>query len=153
MMRLCCALILSLTLSACVSSWQRGVPIDSLRSSDAAQQAKVIELPVSRKALRVAVDRGARANRIRFVEIFKGARDGGGNGIPEYRMFDIAPGSIYDLVGLKTADSLVAAHGMVVYDTSRFAEYVVKFLPQLPDASIEITRADERILLKYRLID
>ncbi|MBX7144421.1 MAG: hypothetical protein K1X79_08235 [Oligoflexia bacterium] len=153
-MRLKIALVIAFfCMSGCSSLWRQGTPIDTVRSSAEAMPAKTVAISISRKNFIAAVERGPSANKIRFVEVFKSAREGGGNGVPEYRLFDIIPGSVYDQVGLRAADILVAANGLVLYDTSRFAEYVVKYIPQLPDASIEIRRDGQALLLKYHMLD
>ena len=132
---------------------QNGVSIDSVRKSGipAGQTVRVVE--VSRKAFQAAIARGGDVNRLRMVPVFRGPQDSAGTSLPEYRLFDVRPHSVFALVKLEEADILVAAHNFIVYEANSFPTYVLKFLPELADASIEVRRMGAPLLLQYKFIE
>jgi type II secretory pathway component PulC len=88
-----------------------------------------------------------------MVTVFRGPRDAGGGGnLPEYRLFDIRSQSVYDLLGIQSADVLVAAHGFIVYDPNSFPTYALSFISQVEKPSIEIKRAGVPMLLNYEFV-
>ena len=49
-------------------------------------------------------------------------------GPPEYRVFEVKKGSVYDALGLQNADILVAADDYIIRSTIVFTEFV-KLIP------------------------
>lgn len=110
-----------------------GVKYEELHGPFAGQ---VTAMHISRAKLDQAVSRGASLNALRMVEVFRRADEAGPNMTPQYRLFDIQPGSVYDLVGLKTNDILLAADGLVVFDPLGFKAYVTTVLRAVPDGRV-----------------
>ena len=131
------------------SSISEGVKLSSIRTPD--PNRKPIEMKISRAALRSAVADLGTLNRARLVEVFFREQEVGGSP-PEYRMFDIAPGSAYDILGLKNADVLVAADDYIVPSAPVFRTYV-SLLPTQRDGSIEIRRMGQSMLFHYNFVD
>lgn len=148
------ALCLVLALSGCVASkMQEGVPINSLRKAGAPAGQSVKKIQISRKQYHSAVAQGAEVNSLRMVPVFRGPGDGAGALLPEYRLFEIRPKSVFDMMGLLPADILVAAHGFVVYEPNSFPVYALRFLAEVEEPSLEIKRGGTPLLLTYEFIE
>jgi hypothetical protein len=117
---------------------------------------QVVEVPVSRKALFTALQKGAPLNDIRLIQIFSGSSSGdpddeaANQAPPEYRFFDIKPESAYSILGLRNGDVLLSAHDYIVYDPNKFASYVAK-LVEMPDGFVDLRRDGLAVRLKYNL--
>lgn len=125
------------------------VAIDVVRPPPIERQA--LKQRVSRKALLVALQKGELVNSPRIVEIFfrSGETD---LAIPMYRLFEVHPESVYSLLGLQAADVILAANNFVIFNQQQFRNYV-RALPQQEQASIEIKRAGQPLLLTYEIVD
>lgn len=106
--------------------------------------ATAVPVEVRREKLVERLRDGGVLNSIRLVEVFKGA--GNPNPYPEYRMFDIQQGGVFDLLGIKNGDILVAAHGYSVPSVGKFVEYV-NVLPGESSSQIEIVRQKRPLIL------
>lgn len=104
-----------------------------------------VELTVARQDFQAAVERTQHDDRLRIVPVFRRERAGGG--IPEYRLFDVGQGTPYGLLGLQTADILVAANDYLIYDPEGFRKYV-KLLGRESVVSIEVIRGGRSMLLR-----
>lgn len=71
---------------------------------------------------------------------------------PEYRLFGVKKGSVYELLGLQNADIVVSAQGFIIRDPRIFPEYVA-LLKNQPDAAIEIRREGRPLLLSVMIKD
>lgn len=125
-------------------------------SGDSIRIEELRPTPIGRIQQEKAIDRtelveklrtGGSRNTVRLVEVF---RRGTPPPYPEHRFFDVQPGSVYALLGLESADILVAADGYVVKDPETFWAYL-NLLPKLESGSIEINRLGAPILLKYTI--
>jgi len=123
--------------------------ISSVRPTPA--NIEIQELQVKRADVQASLQRDDMVRRIILVEIFNTAAAGVQNGLPEYRLFDIYPGSIYALLGLRNADVLVSANDRLLVNSSVFIDYV-RLLAKESEAQIEIRRVGKPILLKYRFV-
>lgn len=114
-------------------------------------ELQVVNRRVSRKALLLALKKGELVNSPRIVEIF--FRTGESDlAIPMYRLFEVHPESAYSLLGLQAADIIIAANNFVVFKQQQFRNYI-RALPQQKEASIEIKRQGQSLLLKYEIVD
>jgi len=116
---------------------------------------RAVKMEISRKVLDQAVSRGGSFNSVRMVEVFRSADEAGPNMTPQYRLFDIQIGSVYDLVGLKTNDVLMAADGLVIFDPQGFKAYVTTVLRAVPDgrvSEIYISRAGVPMALQIKTV-
>jgi type II secretory pathway component PulC len=108
------------------------------------------QMTLSAEALLEALAKGNQINRIRIVPIFYRSSQIG-ESYPEYRLFEIQNGSIYERVGLRNGDVLVAADDYVVFTPDQFREYMRVF-PRLENPSMEITRDGKPLLFKYTIV-
>lgn len=116
---------------------------------------RVVALEISRRALDQAVSRGATVNSLRMVEVFRRAEESGLVSTPQYRLFDIKKGSVYDLVGLQTNDILLAADGVVVFDPQGFKTYISTVLRAVSDGTVSdifITRDGVPLRLQIKTV-
>lgn len=89
-------------------------------------------------------------NALRLVQVY--ARGQVEGAPPRYRIFGVRRGSIYELLGLSTADVLLAAEGRVIYETDGFTAYVLSYLPNQSRASIDIMREGQPMRFEYEII-
>jgi type II secretory pathway component PulC len=106
---------------------------------------KVMSFSIQRRDLQEALGQ-AKENQVRIVPMYQSTRTS-----YEYRIFDIAPGSVYSLLGLEPSDVIVAADRYLVKRPEQFPAFV-QLMPGLNQASIEIRRGGEARLLKYSFI-
>jgi len=69
----------------------------------------------------------------------------------EYRIFDLKPGSPYELLGLQNSDIIVAANRYLIKRPDQFQSFV-QLLRIENEASIEIRRGGEARLFKYSFV-
>lgn len=69
----------------------------------------------------------------------------------EYRLFDVAPDSVYELLGLENSDVIVAADRFLIKNQAQFPAFV-RLLQNENEATIEIRRGGEARLLKYTFV-
>ena len=91
------------------------------------------------------MERVQSADRLRLVPVFR--RETAGGGIPEYRLFDVGQDTPYGLLGLQTADVLVAANEYLIYDPDGFRKYI-KLLGAESAVSLEVIRGGRSMLLR-----
>lgn len=145
----------TLALGACVAlKGERGpegaVQIDSIRKSPPSGIQR-IPMTVRIEDLRRAQG-NIELNRLRVLKIVLSA--GGSSGddpMPQYRLFDVKPGGVAEVIGLQNADVLVAANGYVVYHPDQFLRYLVS-IPLDEETFIEIRRDGRPIMLEYKFI-
>lgn len=141
------------SLSACTTLTNSGdgtsVPIDNLRGARPFDR-RTIQVEVDREQYREALAQEGSMNDARLVQVFhRGEAD---TELKEYRLLDIRPGSVYDLLKLKQADILIATDGYVVPVASVFWNYL-QLISRFEKASIEIRRGGTPILYEYIFID
>lgn len=106
---------------------------------------KTLSLTIPRSQLATALEKDLLTNKIRVIEIYS-AREVSTQ--PLYRLFDIAPGSVYELLGLRNADVLVACNERYLRNADVFRQYV-RLLKGESRAKIEIMRGPQAMLLDY----
>lgn len=112
-------------------------------------EIKTIEMTIPRSQLLSALEKDLLTNKIRVIEMYA-ARDVSAQ--PLYRLFDIHPGSVYSLLGLRNADILVAANARYLRNPDVFRQYV-RLLRAEKAAQIEVMRGDQPILFSYTFSD
>jgi type II secretory pathway component PulC len=144
-------LLVALAFSGCRSSGDvRGVSPDKFPVERATPpDIKVIELTIPRSQLKTALDKDLLTDKIRIVEIYSSRET---RVQPLYRLFDVHPGSVYALFGLRNADVLVAANERYLRNPDVFKQYV-RMLREEPGAQIEIMRGADPILFQYTFVD
>ena len=109
----------------------------------------VEERVVSRAAYLHALQSVKNSDSVRIVEIFQKAAAESQSILKEYRLFDVNDNSAYALLGLRTADILVGAHGFVISSPLAFRTYLIA-LAQEQSSFIEIRRAGMPLMLKFQ---
>lgn len=143
-------IVLAAALTACSA---RPPPAPTLISSIRPQlpNTKVIEFRLPRQEYFAALGRDELNRKVRIIEIFQSAREATA-GIPEYRFFNVVPKSVYGVLGLRSADVLVGAHGYIVQSAKAFYRYL--FAMQSEQRSeIEVRRDGQPILLKFEFVE
>lgn len=125
------------------------VPIDTLRGA-APFDLRTIQVEVDRAQYREVLAQEGSVNDARLVQVFH--RGEAETELKEYRLLDIRPGSVYDLLQLKQADILIATDGYVVPVANVFWNYL-QLISRFEKASIEIRRGGTPILYEYVFID
>ncbi|NDC37654.1 MAG: hypothetical protein EBZ48_06330 [Proteobacteria bacterium] len=106
---------------------------------------KVEERRVSKAKFLATLKQGEGSNEVRLVSVFR--REG--QRLPQYRIFDVRPGSAYQLLGLEDGDLLLAADDRIVYDPAGFRTFVVEYLKGQSSATITISRGGVTSLYRY----
>lgn len=111
------------------------VLIASLRGGDP-KELEIQRVTFSSKELAQAAAH-PETSSVRLVRL---TRPGSSEGAPpEFRLFNVRENSAPYLIGLRSADILVAAHGYVVYTPQQFGNYL-RLLPKEQSGSIEVNR-------------
>jgi type II secretory pathway component PulC len=118
----------------------RPVKISELRQLP--PMMKSVKRSIDRTQLREALGRNA---EIRLIPVYSSLAAGT---TQEYRIFDIRPGSVAELLGLENADVLIAAAGYVVHHQRQFETYL-RLMAEIDSAEIEIRRGGAHLLLSY----
>lgn len=109
------------------------------------------EIVIGRQELINRLRERGTADGVRLIPILKG-QSYETETVPEYRIFGVKKGSVYELLGLENADVIVSAHGFVMRDPRVFPEYVT-LLKSQPGGSVEIRRGGQPLLLAITLKD
>jgi S1-C subfamily serine protease len=123
------------------------ISIASIRPSPAG--IETIALHVSKDELARALETGRGAANVRIVPLVTSAAQAPAS--PEYRVFNVRPGSVAAIIGLKNADVLVAAHDYVVQSTQQFYNYL-QLLRMQEHSSIEIRRDGKPIRIEVTFL-
>lgn len=145
--------LLCLCLFAAGCSRNRGFSPDpdSPRLRRPSPLIEAVNLTISKKTYDSALRGSGSLNKIRLIQIYTRGNETAGV-IPEYRMFDIQPGSVYSMLGLATGDVLVTANDYMVVNPSTFPTYV-SLLRNEKSGQIEIRREGKPLLLRYTFIE
>jgi len=106
---------------------------------------KRVEMQIPREQLLTALDQDVLTDRLRVVQTFSSQETGS---MPLYRLFDLHPKSVYGVLGLRSADILVAANERYLRNATVFKQYV-RLLRNEKVATIEVVRGVEPILFSY----
>ena len=145
-------ILVFLFITACASLSSKGsdsgsVLIDSVRVKPADSHEITLTVPFS--TLRQAQASVDLNSPMRVVKLVLSASQSGGEAIPQYRLFDVRKGSVGDVLGLQTADVLVAANGYLVYHPDQFKRYLMS-IPVPSGTFIEIRRDGRPLVLRYK---
>ena len=104
---------------------------------------------VLRREYLAALEQSPSFNNVRLIEVF----DSESSATPfrKYRLFDVREGSVYDFLGLKTADIVIGAAGYVIPSHEKFWEYLV-LGRNLPEMSLDIRREGKPMRFVYKFI-
>ena len=116
-----CALLVMTTVGCARRSFRPITQLSSVRPPTFVE--KVINKKVSAAVLRSACEQTAAVQALRMVAVYQQVLSGQ-PGLPEYRLFDVRKQSPYAVVGLETADVLLAANDYVLYEPEKFRTYV-----------------------------
>jgi type II secretory pathway component PulC len=108
---------------------------------------KVTNFTIQRRDVQTALTRTTE-NRLRMVPVFQSTAPGRA---VEHRLFDLNSKSVYALLGLQSADIIVAADGFLVKRPDQFMIFT-QLLQGQDQAPIEIRRNGEARLLKYAFV-
>lgn len=108
---------------------------------------KEVSFAIQRRDLESALEREGEAPP-RLVPVFASVSS---RESFEYRIFDLKPGTPYELLGLQNSDIIVAANHYLIKRPEQFYQFV-QLLRAENDALIEIRRGGEGRLLKYSFI-
>jgi len=117
----------------------------------AAEGTEIVEMSVSRGKYKNALEQPPPLNLARMVQMF-GESGGQSNPYPEYRIFDVRPGSVYTLLGLRERDEILAASGYVIGEQGMFSAFL-NLLPVEKEGSLLVRRGGREKLFKYTFTD
>lgn len=103
-------------------------------------------MKISRAEYTKALQNQKALQRLRMVPLLRSAKFA--TGIPEYRLFDVEPGSAADVLGLKNSDVLIAVDDFILYDSQKFKSYLM-LLQNEQSSNLEVQRESKPILFKY----
>lgn len=145
---LCCVLGATGCSSMSYQDTGEAVLVDSLRGAPPLDR-RTFTVMLNRETYLKALEKEGAVNQARLVEVFhRGQSD---NELKEYRLLDVRPNSVYDLLGLKHGDVLVAANGYVVPVPQMFWNYL-RLISQFEKATIEVRRDGTPVLLEYQFV-
>lgn len=135
---------ISLTIGTSACTKDQTVKIDPLTPQQLAlQEGRELRLSVSKQQFKDAL-RTVDPFKIRVVPILKAPATIAIT--PEYRLFEISPGSAYSIIGLQNTDILLAAEDYPIVEPEKFPVYM-KFLQGQDKAKLLIKRGDEPLVL------
>ena len=135
-------------LSSCQKTPKFPTMLSSVKPRPATIETVQVEVP--RAVYQEALKEQHYLRQLRIIPIVVGASEG--TAIPEYRLFDVKPGGAPYLLGLRTADILVAANDFIIYEAERFKGYLY-LLAGEKEANIEIRRGSNPMLFQYKFTD
>ena len=133
----------------CSSTVQSVEPVSIASIRPVPAGIETITLNVSKDQLARALETGRGAANVRIVPLVTSAAQAPAS--PEYRVFNVRPGSVAAIIGLKNADVLVAAHDYVVQSTQQFYNYL-QLLRMQEKSSIEIRRDGKPIRIEVTFL-
>ena len=112
---------------------------------------KTIEKVVSKNMLKTALKNEASFKAVRTIELYSNST-ANGTRIPRYRIFDILPGSVYEVMGLMNADILIGINDRIIVNPALIGA-AIRLMPEEKESQIELVRNEVSMLLKYKFID
>lgn len=109
----------------------------------------VYKASVSRDEFKEAVQNDHLLTRIRMIELLRPADSR--VPWPEYRILDILKGSPYHILGIRHNDVLVAVDDYIVWDKSKFIQYMVLVQDQ-PGGQITIRRQGKIYTFRFNFL-
>lgn len=109
-----------------------------------------IDLSVKRSDLLIALGDEYKTSKMRAVEVFQNSTSGASKS-PVFRLFEVESGSVYDLLGLREADMIVAINQRIIVAPHVIGQ-IVRLLPKENQIEIEILRGGKSYLLVTKFI-
>ncbi len=122
----------------------KGVKITDIRPADA--NATNVAIKIKLSDYKKALAEGGNLNLARLVVVTNPSS--GPKAPPEYRVFDVKKGGVYDVLKLETADIIVSAGGYVIPNQSIFWEYL-NLIKDLGSGSLQIRREGRTFYYNY----
>jgi type II secretory pathway component PulC len=148
--RLILAILLVLGLTSCASIKNKQAAttaqVDGKKSLP--DNIQVIRNLVKREEYKNSILFGGNTNSIRLPEIYQRGLE---QDEKQYRFFDIKPGSVYEMLGLQNADTLVLVEGYMVPNQTGFYGYI-SVLHNEKESNIQIIRKGAPILLNNTFV-
>ena len=110
----------------------------------------ILEKTVSRGEVMRALEASRGSTNVRIVPLVTSAAQAPAT--PEYRIFNVRPGSIAELLGLRNADVIVAAHDYVIQAPNQFYNYL-QLLSSQKATAVEVRREGKPIKLALVIAD
>lgn len=108
----------------------------------------VVDVEVNRPEYLKRLQLGAKLNKARLVEIL--SRENAN--IKQYRFLGVREGSVYELLGIKNYDVLIAANDYIIPDPETFWRYI-SLLSREQAAQIEVRRGEIPTLLNIKFVE
>lgn len=143
-------LLLALSFSGCSLVTGGKDPVQPPETRRLPDSIETVDLTIPRGQIEERAASGGDINRVRFVEVFR--RGQTASDVPEYRVFNVQPGSLYELVGLRTSDIIVSASNRTIFKSDGLPQYI-RLLERVEMPQIEIRRAGKPILLRYSFVE
>ena len=122
----------------------KGVKITDIRPADA--NATNVTIKIKLNDYKKALAEGGNLNLARLVEVTNPSS--GPKSPPEYRVFDVKKGGVYDVLKLETADVIVSAGGYVIPNQSIFWGYL-NLIKDIRSGSLQVRRAGRTFYYNY----
>ncbi|NLF25129.1 MAG: hypothetical protein GX589_05655 [Deltaproteobacteria bacterium] len=141
-------LAVSAGLSACAAglAGNKAIKLSSVRPQNYA--VKTVEMKIPQSKYLAVIEQGGEKNTARLVPVFSSGADW--ENFPEYRLMDVKPGSVYELLGLRSLDVLIAADDYVVPSSQAFWQFLL-LARQFKQFTVEVRRNEVPMLFKYEL--
>ncbi|MEZ4754847.1 MAG: hypothetical protein R3A13_11170 [Bdellovibrionota bacterium] len=136
------------SLNSLTSSTSDPQQLNLKRPSDPGSQIQ--EVLLNRKEFLEIYAKDDGRNKARLVKIFTRALNS--EPYPEYRLFEIQPNSVYNMLKLQSADILISAENVAFATPDKFFGYI-NLLKSLDKGQIEIRRHDKSIVYQYSFVD
>ena len=150
--------LLSLFLISCSSKkessllpWEQGRAVKLTEIRPANENASKIKIRISAKEYARALAEGGNKNTARLVEVYNNSKYDPTTP-PEYRVFDVQRGGVWDLLHLATADVIVAAGGYVIPNQQIFFQYL-NLMKDLGGGSLQVIRSGRTFDITYVIQD
>ena len=143
-----CLLAILLVVNGC--AFLRGSGEEPSRVKQPSREALIVSKEIAKKDLQVALGNELKTAQVRAVEVFQNAT-GAPQTFPNFRLFDIEAGSVYELLDLRNADILVAINKRAVVAPHVLTQ-VVRLLPNEKGVEFEIIRAGKSMLVKITFV-
>jgi len=153
MKQVLCGIVMALCLAGCSSMAPSdegmGRRLSAIRPG--AVPPREVRTEISRSQLQAALERAGAANSIRLVSTFRRA-EASPSGAPEYRLFDIQPGSPYALLGLKNADVLIGVNDFAITNPRGFPQFMQAVIRE-PGVTFALRREERPFTLAVSFTD
>jgi S1-C subfamily serine protease len=145
--RLSC-LVLLLLMAGCSTATVSMAPITISSIRPGPIGIETVTSAISKDEISRALETGRGSSNVRVVPLVTSAAQAPASA--EYRVFNVRPGSVAALIGLKNADILVAAHDYVIQSPQQFYNYL-QLLRAQEKSSIELRRDGKPLRIEFTI--